>query len=204
MRCCFSILFLLTGLLSCTQNENDRKAAEFASQMRSNNNQQSSPGQSASQLSGRNDTKPASFTQLKRVIPDELEGLPRQNLSGHTSVVNGITISRAQATYGKEPLKIELMIVDLGSDTHSSLLSEFNWYNKYISIDNENNYNKTFVIDGNKAFHEYDKVHKKGRISTIVYSRFGINLTGENVDMEMLLDAIDMLNINALNSIMES
>ncbi len=204
MRCFFAGFLVLMIACSCTQNENDRKAAEFARQMRGEAVRQNLPHQKADNPEIKTDLKPASFSQLKRAIPDRLSGRIRKNLTGHTTLVGGTPMSRAHAVYGEGMKKIDLMIVDMGLISKSSYLSEFDWYKKNIDLENENISCKTFVLEGKKAYREYNKKQKSGRIATIIHGRFGINVQGENVTVQLLLDAIDEVDIDALSIIIES
>ncbi|MEP0861666.1 MAG: hypothetical protein HRF52_09545 [Ignavibacterium sp.] len=143
---------------------------------------------------------PVDFRELKALLPENIANLKRTNASGEKSAAMGINISKAEADYNDEQgnKSIDVEITDLGSISGLTGLAAYGWYLAEIDKETENGYEKTFMYKGNKAFEKYNNSSKDGEISVLVAKRFVVELNGNNVTMNELKAALDMIDIGKL------
>lgn len=145
---------------------------------------------------------PVDFRELKALLPENIANLKRTNASGEKSSAMGINISKAEADYNDEQgnKSIDVEITDLGSVSGLTAFAAYGWYMADIDKETENGYEKTFMYKGNKAFEKYNKSSQNGEISVLVAKRFMVELNGNNVTMDELKAALDMIDIGKLES----
>lgn len=145
---------------------------------------------------------PVDFRELKALLPENIAHLKRTNASGEKSSAMGINISKAEADYNDEQgnKSIDVEITDLGSVSGLTAFAAYGWYMAEIDKETENGYEKTFMYKGNKAFEKYNNSSQNGEISVLVAKRFIVELNGNNVTMDELKAALDMIDVGKLES----
>ncbi len=145
---------------------------------------------------------PVDFRELKALLPETLGDLKRTNIEGEKVAAMGMNISNANADYSDDEsgVSIDLKITDLGSVSGLSGLASFGWYMVDIDKENETGYEKTITYKGNKGFEKYDNQGKYGELSILVAKRFVIEANGNNVSMDQMKAAVDMIDIGKLES----
>lgn len=145
---------------------------------------------------------PVDFRELKALLPETLGDLKRTNIEGEKVAAMGMNISNANADYSDDEsgISIDLKITDLGSVSGLSGLASFGWYMVDINKENETGYEKTITYKGNKGFEKYDNQGKYGELSILVAKRFVIEANGNNVSMDQMKAAVDMIDIGKLES----
>ena len=145
---------------------------------------------------------PVDFRELKTLLPENIATLTRTNIEGEKVAAMGMNISKANADYNdrENNLSIDLTITDLGSISGLSGLAAYGWYMVDIDKENESGYEKTITYKGNKGFEKYNYEGKDGEISILVAKRFVVEADGNNVTMDQLKAAVDMIDIGKLES----
>lgn len=145
---------------------------------------------------------PVDFRDLKSLLPEQIASLKRTNATGEKSSAMGINISKAEADYRDEQgnKKIDIEITDLGSITGLTAFAAYGWYMAEIDKETDEGYEKTFTYKGNKGYEKYNNKYQNGEISVLVAKRFIVEITGNDVSMDEIKSALDMIDIGKLES----
>jgi hypothetical protein len=145
---------------------------------------------------------PVDFRELKALLPEILGDLKRTNIEGEKVAAMGMNISNANADYSDDEsgVSIDLKITDLGSVSGLSGLAAYGWYMVDIDKENDTGYEKTITYKGNKGYEKYDNQGKYGELSVLVAKRFIVEANGNNVSMDQIKTALDMIDIGKLES----
>jgi hypothetical protein len=145
---------------------------------------------------------PVDFRELKTLLPENIGELKRTNIEGEKTAAMGINISTTNADYSDQEKNqsIDLKITDLGSVSGLSGLAAYGWYMVDIDKENETGYEKTMTYKGNKGYEKYDNEGKYGELSILIAKRFVVEANGNNVSMDQMKAAVDMIDIGKLES----
>jgi hypothetical protein len=145
---------------------------------------------------------PVDFRELKALLPETVGNLKRTNIEGEKVAAMGMNISNANADYSdaENNVSIDLKITDLGSISGLSGLAAYGWYMVDIDKENESSYEKTITFKGNKGYEKYNNEYKDGELSVLVAKRFVIEANGNNVTMDQMKAAVDMIDFGKLES----
>lgn len=143
---------------------------------------------------------PVDFRELKALLPESIGNLKRSNLEGERVAAMGMNISTASADYDdvENNISIDLKITDLGSVSGISGLAAYGWYMVDIDKENESGYEKTMMYKGNKGYEKYNNDGKHGELNILVAKRFVVEANGNNVSMDQMKAAVDMIDIGKL------
>jgi hypothetical protein len=145
---------------------------------------------------------PVDFRELKSLLPESIGDLKRSNLEGEKVAAMGMNISTANADYNDADnnISIDIKITDLGSVSGLSGLAAYGWYMVDIDKENETGYEKTITYKGNKGYEKYDNEGKHGELNILVAKRFVVEANGNNVSMDQMKTAVDMIDVGKLES----
>ena len=145
---------------------------------------------------------PIDFRELKTLMPESVGDLKRTNLEGEKVAAMGMNISHADADYNNadNSASIDMKITDMGSISGLSGLAAYGWYMVDIDKENETGYEKTITYKGNKGYEKYDNEGKYGELSVFIAKRFVIEVNGNNVSMDQMKEAVDMIDVGKLES----
>jgi hypothetical protein len=145
---------------------------------------------------------PVDFRDLKALLPENLGTIKRTNLEGERTAAMGMNISTASADYSDQEnnQSIDLKITDLGSVSGLSGLAAYGWYMVDIDKETETGYEKTTTYKGYKGYEKYDNQYKSGEISLLIAKRFVVEANGNNVDMDQLKAAVNLIDLGKLDS----
>jgi hypothetical protein len=143
---------------------------------------------------------PVDFRELKALLPETVGNLKRTNIEGEKVSAMGMNISNSNANYSdaENNVSIDLKITDLGSVSGLSGMAAYGWYMVDIDKEDDNGYEKTITYKGNKGYEKYDTQGKYGEISILVAKRFIVEANGNNVSMDQMKVAIDMIDFGKL------
>ncbi len=146
---------------------------------------------------------PVDFRELKALLPETVGNLKRTNLEGEKVAAMGMNISNANADYSdaENSASIDLKITDLGSVSGISGLAAYGWCMVDIDKENETGYEKTITYKGNKGYEKFNNDYKDGELSILVAKRFVVEANGNNVSMDQLKAAVDMIDFGKLESL---
>jgi len=145
---------------------------------------------------------PIDFRELKALLPETVGNLKRTNIEGEKVAAMGMNISNANANYSdaENNVSIDLKITDLGSVSGLSGMAAYGWYMVDIDKEDDNGYEKTITYKGNKGYEKYDTQGKYGEISILVAKRFIVEANGNNISMDQIKAAVDMIDFGKLES----
>jgi hypothetical protein len=145
---------------------------------------------------------PIDFEKLKAVLPAELGGMKRSELTGEKSSAAGISFSMARAVYAKDPDKadgpgIDVHIQDYG--TNKLLLDGMTgWTKTKLDQDGDDGFQKSTTIQDQPAVLRYLKEARMGSIELFVGGRFLMTVTTSNLSTDEFRKLADQLNLKEL------
>lgn len=140
------------------------------------------------------------FRVLKDMLPEAIDGLERIEASGERSSAMGFQVSRATATYRQGDQMVEVTLSDMGAMQHMMGFAAA-WMQQEIDREDEHGYERTTRYRGYPAHEEFTR-EEDGRtqahLQVVVANRYLIELSGINVPMEMLREALDQMDLSPL------
>jgi len=208
-----TIFALILFFAGCGKSEKEKQVEQATKQMeeaakqmeKSMSEGSESMGEAMKKLgeamSGGEKVEPVSFRELKKLLPESLPGLKREDAGGEKTSAMGIKVSEAHATYRSDDGKrIEIKITDFGSLRGTMAMATFAWMMADFERETEDGYEKTTSYKGHKAMEEYNSKSKKGEIQVIVGKRFMVEVEGWNVDMDDVKGALKKIDIDKLDA----
>lgn len=146
------------------------------------------------------DIEPLSTDTLKTFLPDSLAGMKRSLADARQMGMVGINVATAQADYEDTSGSgmMELMIMDLGNVSGAMRMGMTGWTMTQIDRKTDTGYEKTTTYQNYKAIEEYDNQSKHGEFRVFVEDRFVVEITGDNVTMETLKQAMGQIDLKKL------
>ncbi len=201
-----SFLFSILFILACGENKQNPENQTQNSESGGNKGDLENFAENMKNLSESfNEGKkvnPVDFRELKSLLPEQIGNLKRKNASGEKSSAMGINISKAEADYSDEQgnKNIDVEITDLGSISGISGFATYGWYLADIDKETESGYERTFMYKGNKGYEKYNNDSRDGEISVLIAKRFITEIRGNNVSMDELKAALNLIDIGKLES----
>ena len=144
--------------------------------------------------------EPVDFHTLKDMLPASLPGMQRTNAEGSTKEAMGAKGSSATGQYqGQNGSRVEIKIVD--ASAVSGLLSLAQSVSPDETSESDTGYEKNATVGGRMVHEKYDNRSKHGEISAIIAKRFGVDVTGDGVDMstlEQIASQVDFSKLEAM------
>lgn len=140
------------------------------------------------------------FRKLKALLPERISDMERTSHTGEKVGAMGFKMSTAQAEYKEGDQFLEVSVIDFAG-VSVVLASAAAWSSVEIDKETDTGYERTTMIDGYKAFEEYDSQRKKGQVSVIAEDRFIITVEGRNIEEGALREALDAVSINKLKGL---
>jgi hypothetical protein len=198
---CFLIFFALLFLLSCSSQE-QKKAEEIAKTFEKEKEGLLGGLKKASEalegigkdVENKDNVEIVGFRELKEVLPEKFKGGERLFKSGENTEVMGFKISSVKADYKiGDSGEINLTVSD-GGGVSAAKLALAAWTMIKVDKETANGYERTSLIDGDKAYEKYDSRSKRGEVSVLINDRFLVSAKGRNVEMDDILDLLDDIN----------
>lgn len=146
---------------------------------------------------------PVDFHVLKDMLPASLPGMQRTNAEGSTKEAMGAKGSSATGEYqGQGNARVEIKIVD--ASAVSGLLSLAQSVSPDQTSESDTGYEKNATVGGRMVHEKYDNRSKHGELSAIVGQRFGVDVTGDGVDMATLEQIAGQVDLSKLESMKDA
>lgn len=196
------VIFVSFLFLSCGEKKTDSPMDQLTDKAKEMENLGEKMKEATEGFTDGKKVNPVDFRELKSLLPENLGDLKRKNIEGEKNSAMGINVSTANADYSDQEgnQSIDLKVTDLGSMSGLSGLAAYGWYAIDIDKETETGYEKTFTYKGNKGFEKYDNDSKYGEVSILVAKRFVVEANGNQVSMDQLKAAVDMIDIGKLES----
>lgn len=159
-------------------------------------------GALGSSLGGPHRHDPVDFHVLESMLPSSLTGLQRGVPQGNVNQGMGIKETSAEVDFkGTNDAHIHVSITDAAAI--SGLAGIAQMANSQQS-EQGNNYEKNETIGGQNVHEKWDAQAKHGELSMIVAKRYGVEVRGDNVDMDELKNALARIDLGKLESMKDA
>jgi hypothetical protein len=154
-------------------------------------------------MNGGRHVEPVDFHTLKGLLPATLPDMHRTNAEGNSQQALGVKGSSATGTYeGAAGARAQIKIADLSGV--SGLLGMADSVAQGNSSESDNGYEKNVTVGGRNVHEKYDNRSRHGEISIIVAKRFGVDVTGDGVDMSTLEQYASTVDFAQLESMKDA
>lgn len=147
--------------------------------------------------------EPVNFRKLRVLLPEAVgDSLERTAMEGQTGGAMGMNVSTTEATYesggeGTGRHRVEIKITDMGAMSGFGAMG-FGWAMMNIDKESSSGYEKTTEHAGYKAHEKYDRNRRRGEMQVLVADRFVVEVTGRDVEMDAVKDALGQIDLSAL------
>jgi hypothetical protein len=139
---------------------------------------------------------------LKGMLPDNVAGAPRTEISAVTAGAAGMGGSDAEATYQNGDTHITLKVADIAAAGGLAALAGA--VNVQEDRETATGYEKVQTINGRLTTEKYDNQAKSGEYSVMVANRFLISADGSGVSMDQLKAAVAAVGPDRLEALPHS
>lgn len=184
----FALLIFGFSCKSRQEKEEARRAEEQAE------NIESSADQFAGDLKnmlnqGGAEVRLVDLADLKALLPKDLDGMDRQDLTGEGVGVMGFKMNKAEARYEKGDKSINLSLIDFGGFS-AALLGIAAWSLTDIYHEDDDGYEKSATWKGYKVFEKSNRKDNTSSLALIFKNRLVLNAEADQVTIEKLKDII--------------
>lgn len=146
--------------------------------------------------------QPVDFRKLREWLPANLAGLGRTEDMGEKNGAFGFAVTRAEGEYGQPGQAwIKISVTDLAAMGPMAAMASMGWGAAEIDRESSSGYERTSIIQGNRALLKFDNKTRSGSANLMVGGRFLVEIEGQNISATQLPDALQALDFNALTSL---
>ncbi|MHB1617939.1 MAG: Yip1 family protein [Metallibacterium sp.] len=141
--------------------------------------------------------KPLAPDQIAALLPASLPGLARGTVDSTRGGIGTLLVSSAKAYYGSGAQRIKLGITDMAANRGMLALVGM------VQQDQESasGYHKVFQQNGRTVQEQWTDADRRGEYTLIVGNRFLVEATGEGPDMDALKQAVNAVDLTALDKL---
>lgn len=140
------------------------------------------------------------YKVLKDMLPADVGGMKRTEATGEKTSAMGMQISNANGRYANDAgASMTIKITDIGSMTGLAGMAAYAWAATEMDRESDTGYEKTSNFNGFKSHEKWDKSSKSGEISVLVGNRFVAEVSGNDLDMNALKDALSKVDLKKLD-----
>jgi len=138
--------------------------------------------------------------QLESVLPGSLGDMTRGDATGESGSFAGIKGSKAAASYKDTNGTLQVEVSDLGNAGGLAVLAGS--AANLVESENDEGYEKNVDIgDGQKVHESWTNATKHSELFEIVDSRFAVSVTGDGVDMDTALRALQAVDVSKMRDL---
>ncbi|MFN7115721.1 MAG: hypothetical protein ACK4TA_02925 [Saprospiraceae bacterium] len=119
-------------------------------------------------------------SDLESLLPQEVLGLTRTNLTGERAEISDKNVMTASAEYKNTERVLRITITD-ATRAVAGLTGLAPWVAGEVDNKWEQGYERTVEIDGYKGYESYTRGDQTGQTSVVVNNRFVVSVVGEKV-----------------------
>ena len=150
------------------------------------------------EVGGEHRHDPVDYHSLQGMLPSSIPGMTRDTPKGEANAALGIKTTAAEVNFtGKGDARVNVSIKD--ASAVSGLAGLVDMVNSQQS-EQGGSYEKNEILSGQKVHEKWDASTRHGVLSLIVAKRFGVDVTGDNVDMDVLKHALSQVDLGKLES----
>ncbi len=155
-----------------------------------------------SSLGGAHRHDPVDFHTLEALLPATLPGMQRGTPKGEANQAMGIKATSAEVDFnGPNNARVNVSIQDAAAVSGLAGLAEMA---NASESEQGDSYEKNATIDGHNVHEKWDASSKHGELSLIVGKRYGVEIEGNNVDMDALKKALAQIDLGKLESMKDA
>ncbi|MEO8747243.1 MAG: Yip1 family protein [Rhodanobacter sp.] len=141
-----------------------------------------------------------STDQLKALLPTQIDGMPRSNLSASRNSAMGMQVAQASADYSKDGgAPIALEITDTG--TARGFMAMAAAVAPEHEEQTDHGYDKTYTDNGRMAHEKWDTQDHQGEYSLVVGERYTVEAKGKVASLDQLKAAVHAVDLNQLEAL---
>ena len=153
-------------------------------------------------LGGAHRHDPVDFHVLESMLPASLAGMQRGVPQGNANQGMGIKETSAQVDFnGAGNARVNVSITDAAALSGLAGIAEM--ANAQQSEQGDS-YEKNETIDGHAVHEKWDAQARHGELSLIVAKRYGVDVRGDNVDMDVLKNALSQIDLGKFESMKDA
>jgi flagellar basal body-associated protein FliL len=153
-------------------------------------------------LGGASRHDPVDFHMLEALLPSSLSGMQHGTPKGNADDVVGIKTASADVDFnGSNDAHINVSIKDATAISGLAGLAEMA---SASESEQGESYEKNETISGRSVHEKWDAASHHGELSLIVGKRFGVDVVGNNVDMDALKNALAQIDLGKLEAMKDA
>lgn len=153
-------------------------------------------------LGGEHRHDPVDFHILLGLLPPSLSGMQRGTPKGEANAALGMKTSSAEVDFaGNGNARVNVSIKDGSAVSGLAGLAEMA---QSQTSEQGDSYEKNETLSGQNVHEKWDASSRHGQLSLIVAKRFGVDVTGDNVDMDVLKRALAQVDLGKLDSMRDA
>ena len=159
-------------------------------------------GALAHSLGGEHRHDPVDFHTLQGLLPSSMSGMQRSSPKGEANAALGIKTTSAEVDFsGNGNARVNVSIKD--ASALSALAGLADMADSQVSEQGDS-YEKNESLSGQTVHEKWDASTRHGELSLIVAKRFGVDVSGDNVDMNVLKNTLAQVDLGKLESMKDA
>lgn len=184
----FALLLLGSSCKSRQEKEEADREEEQSEQIESSANKLAEDIKNMVNPGGK-EVRLVDLADLKALLPKELDGMDREDLSGEGVGFMGFKMNKAEARYQKGDKSIKLSLIDFGGFS-AALLGIAAWSVTDIYHEDDDGYEKSATWKGYKVFEKSNRKENTSSLALIFKNRLVMNVEADQVTIEKLKDIL--------------
>jgi energy-converting hydrogenase Eha subunit A len=153
-------------------------------------------------LGGEHRHDPVDFHILVGLLPSSVSGMQRGTPKGEANAALGMKASSAEVAFtGNGNARVNVSIKDASAISGLAGLAEMA---QSQTSEQGDSYEKSETLSGQIVHEKWDASSRHGELSLFVAKRFGVGVTGDNVDMDVLKQALAQIDLGKLDSMKDA
>ncbi len=185
------VLFsVFIGVTSCQVDEEEKDTLEPIKQVIENSTNGLKPSEGG---------EPIHYKDLEKFLPKSIEGYEKEDPEGTTLNMAGFSVSSAMAEYtslNKDYVRVSILDYNAAPSLYKSSTA---MWGKGITIDSEDEYSKSFSLNGLNGWESFEKINKKANVVVGIGNRLLITIEANNqLDAEKSKDILAFMNLKSM------
>ncbi|MBK5212667.1 MAG: hypothetical protein JJE55_03270 [Flavobacteriaceae bacterium] len=192
-------LFVFSALISCKDNPVSKKIRETKEAVSNTTNAVEEMTNMQDDIKELQETTPLTNEELKKWLPDEVNGMKRISFKAGQAGMMGIASIEATYANADKSKQFSITIIDGAGQMGAAATTGIRMVmSQDFEEESENGSRKTVTKNGTKAIEEYRSGSNYSTIQLLEDNRFYLEAKGTNMDIDETWDAIDELDLEKL------
>ncbi|MFO8233257.1 MAG: hypothetical protein R6U20_11385 [Longimonas sp.] len=148
--------------------------------------------------------EPVDFRTLRDLIPSSINGFEEIDREGARNSMSGFTLVQASAQFeGSDRERLEIEIIDIGGAPGLSVLG-LGMVAMDIDRESSTGFERTGTYQDHRLYEKFEETNGSGEKVVLVDNRFVVKVSGRDTSNETLDQALQAIDISALESLRAS